>query len=241
MGVLTWLRHVQDAELASRDLPRVFTSYDALLPGWQPLADRVARTFNFTWPVAPRTAQERIAELVNPDLRHHSASIDDFLSDPLVPKVFQETLRVLERWSKDSEDAEGRDVLDQLRCDFDQAAPLLYAPVTALEVAKRDARALEPHKAAAEAHAAEFEAMTARLAKADSQRDQVELQLDLMREDLVQFRQAEDAAQAETIVLSAELAEGDLREIQLSVEIETLAGQIIERDNEVFSLQRELD
>lgn len=262
VGILSWLRHIQDAELASRDLPRVFTSYDALLPDWQPLADRVAQTFGITWPVAPRSAQERMAQLVNPGLRHHSASVDDFLHDPLVPEVFRETLRVLERWLTEGEDAEGRDVLDQLRRDFDQAAPLLYAPLTALEAATREVRTLAPHKATAEAHVAEIAALTARLeadtqreqaatsalsartarlAEVESQRDEIAAQLDQMRKDMEQVRHAAQAAQAEAEALSARLAEADLREAQLSAENETWADRIIERDKKIFALNRELD
>src|SRR5690606_20636375 len=45
LGQLIWLRHVLEAEIASRDLPRAFIRYKDLLHGWRSVTLRLGSSF----------------------------------------------------------------------------------------------------------------------------------------------------------------------------------------------------
>lgn len=222
IGMLSWLRHVMDAEAASRGLPRVFASYAGLLPDWQDMADRAERALGLAWPVAPHTAHDRMAGLIDPGLYRQRAEIDAFLHDPLVPEIFRETLRVLERWTKGGEDDKGREVLDRLRAEFDRSVPILRAPVAALQAATRDTQA----------PAADPDGLAADGVTIDGQPDP--------QPEQTQEKEDPPVNQAEA-ALSLRLAEAEQREAALLAEVGTWTDRVIERDRKISALQRELD
>jgi hypothetical protein len=76
IALLLWVRHLLEAERASRGKPRIFVSYAALLQNWCSVANRIAAAFNFKWPVSPAAAQTAIEDFINRQLRHHTANTD---------------------------------------------------------------------------------------------------------------------------------------------------------------------
>lgn len=222
IGMLSWLRHVMDAEVASRGLPRIFTSYASLLPNWQDVTHRAEQAFGLTWPAAPHTAHERMTELIDLGLYRQRAEVDAFLRDPLVPEIFGETLRLLERWVKDGEDDRGRQVLDQLRDDFDRLVPILRGPVAALQAATRNTEpAANLGGSATDGHS--------------------DAQLEQAQEDQDRGPQPAETVQVDAAALSLKLKETEQRETALLAEVGTWADRVIERDRKISALQRELD
>ena len=80
---LLWLRHMIDAERATRGMMRSVVDYDGMLGGWRdalarmaPLAGRV------DWQPAP-TEAEQIQAFLDPALRHHRATMPAELEQPL--------------------------------------------------------------------------------------------------------------------------------------------------------------
>lgn len=73
-GMATWVRHVVEAERASRGRPRVFVSYNALLEDWQQVANRIATALQIDWPVAPEAVQAEVDSFLTGELRHHRVS-----------------------------------------------------------------------------------------------------------------------------------------------------------------------
>ena len=69
--LLSWMRHLLEAEWASRGKPRIFVSYDDLLDDWREVIDRISAEFRVDWPVAPAVAQVAIETFLNRNLRHH--------------------------------------------------------------------------------------------------------------------------------------------------------------------------
>ena len=68
-GLLLWLRHMLDAELETRALPRVIIRYDSLLADWRATAGRVAPLLGREgW--APKDGGAELDAFINPDLRH---------------------------------------------------------------------------------------------------------------------------------------------------------------------------
>ncbi|MEE4211431.1 MAG: hypothetical protein V2I43_19450 [Parvularcula sp.] len=233
LGMLSWLRHTLDAEFASRRLPRVFTSYASVLHDWQDFADRAETAFNFTWPVMGHTAQERVAQLIDPNLRNHKSSISSYLRDPLAPETIRSTLQILENWVQEGENSDDFPKLDGLRNDFDRLAPLLYAPTSALRLAIRDNEALIGHKATAEARQVENEALTKELSDAQGQHAQLSSQQEKLRAELDQSRADAKAAkaqvetaEAEIVALTKKLAQAEGERAQLSSQQETLRAEL---------------
>jgi len=68
---LLWLRHLLDAEQATRDLPRVFVVYDDLLADWRAAVAAMERQLNYRWPRSPDEAAADIGSFLDPKLRHH--------------------------------------------------------------------------------------------------------------------------------------------------------------------------
>jgi len=68
---LLWLRHILDAERATRDLPRVFVSFDDLVGDWRGTVDAIAARFGISWPRSMSEAAPNIERFLDPRLRHH--------------------------------------------------------------------------------------------------------------------------------------------------------------------------
>ena len=120
---LLWLRHVLDAEAATRGRARIFASYEGLLSDWRAELKRIADAFDLEWTRAPEDAGAEIDAFLSSDLRHFQgarASTDDrdwpWLRD---------AVGILDRWSRRGEAAEDHARLDALSAALSEAAPAL--------------------------------------------------------------------------------------------------------------------
>lgn len=140
---LAWLRHVLEAEAASRDLPRVVTHYDGLLAQWGETTDRIAASLGFAWPRRSLSAEIEIEDFLSPRQRHHVESDQRVLQSSRLSPWIRETYEILLRWSRaDTRDADMA-ALDRIRASFDQAAPAFEGVIVALEAAGSKMRTLE--------------------------------------------------------------------------------------------------
>ena len=244
LGMLSWLRHILEAEVASRGMPRIFTSYASIIHNWQGFASRAEAAFGLTWPVKKSTAEYHVSRFVEPDLRHHDSNIESFLRDTLVPEPFREALQILEDWARHGENEDDHAKLDKLRSGFNLSAPLLFAPISALEAATHDVKTLREYKASAKTLRTEVEALTAALATTEGECDQVSLQneklrteLDQSRADLEKAGMRADASEAEVDALTVKLSNANEHASRLSEEITIKADQLDDRDQEVARLQ----
>lgn len=73
-GYLMWLRHVLDAERASRGLRRSFVSYDNLMTDWRRVIDRISKDLDLSWPKKTATVSDEIEGFLDASLRHHAIS-----------------------------------------------------------------------------------------------------------------------------------------------------------------------
>ena len=158
-ALLLWLRHVLDAEVATRGLARAHTSYDRLLGDWRAAMRGIEDGLGLTLP--GDEAGGRVEAFLSGGLRHHEAGPPD----PSLPPWVREAHAVAARWAERGEDAEGRATLDGVRAAFDAATPL-FAP--AAEGWRRERRELADALARSEASAGESAAATeAERARAD--------------------------------------------------------------------------
>jgi len=78
---LLWLRHMIDAERATRGLHRAVVDYDAMLADWR---DAAARLLPLTGGTIPEgEAAAAIGEVIDPSLRHHAGEGGPTIEQPL--------------------------------------------------------------------------------------------------------------------------------------------------------------
>ncbi|MCW5704796.1 MAG: hypothetical protein KIT82_19705 [Bradyrhizobium sp.] len=72
VAVALWLRHVIDAESATRQVNRAIVWYDDLLTDPVATADKIARQLDVVWPNQPESVRAEIGSFISPGLRHHA-------------------------------------------------------------------------------------------------------------------------------------------------------------------------
>ncbi|MFZ5791297.1 MAG: sulfotransferase family protein [Pseudomonadota bacterium] len=126
-----WLRYTLDAELHSRALPRVFTTYEGLLEDWRSVADSIASRLALAWPRSGDDARADIEAFLSPRLRHQRVSERALTEDAERGGWIEEAYRALLRLVGDPADAQATAALDGVRERFDAAARL-FGPACAL-------------------------------------------------------------------------------------------------------------
>lgn len=69
-GMVLWLRHVIEAERATRGKRRAFVSYDALMQDWQPAIEGLAEQLGLHLDAVTDTTRAEIEKFIRPGLRH---------------------------------------------------------------------------------------------------------------------------------------------------------------------------
>jgi len=121
-GLLLWLRHVLDAEAATRGKSRCFVSYEQLLADWTDVAAEIENCASFAFPRRSVLADEEIASFLLNDARHQRET-PAVATSTSTPAWVRETYAIMQRWCKAGETAKDRARLDQIRSAFDTAAP----------------------------------------------------------------------------------------------------------------------
>jgi hypothetical protein len=75
-SALVWSAYMLAAEAYTRDLPRAFVGYDALLSDWRSEAERIEAAHGAPLPRLTAAAGRRIDEFLTPDLRHNAGDSD---------------------------------------------------------------------------------------------------------------------------------------------------------------------
>lgn len=70
-SVLVWSAYMLAAEAYTRDLPRAFVGYDALLADWRAEAARIEAAHDAPLPKLTKAATARIDSFLSPELRHN--------------------------------------------------------------------------------------------------------------------------------------------------------------------------
>jgi hypothetical protein len=127
-GYLIWLRHVLEAEAASRGMARFHCSYDRLMNDWRSLVAEAQKALNFTFPTALENAAPAIDAFLAGKLRHHSEPPEDIVENPALSAWLRDSFEILHRWTVTGEDPKDFAALDRIRAEFDAAVPI-FAPL----------------------------------------------------------------------------------------------------------------
>jgi hypothetical protein len=123
LGQLLWLRHVLDAEFASRGTPRFFTGYDRLLSEWARTMEDAQAVLGITWPRMSSQVVTEIEEFLSQKYRHHEEEPDAVLENPRLSGWLRGAYQVLGHWTRAGENPEDFAELDRIRLDLNSAAP----------------------------------------------------------------------------------------------------------------------
>lgn len=127
-GLRLWLRHVLDAELASRGLTRHFMRWSSFMSDWRTEVDRMNHRFGTA--LAPRDGGDGadVDAFLSPDLHRQRSS------EP-TPALISQTWSAFENLAIHGEHPDLLTRLDALRSAFDQASDLFAdAPGTSSRV-----------------------------------------------------------------------------------------------------------
>jgi len=169
---LLWLRHVLDAEAATRRKRRAILYYDGLLTDWRSEIRRIApgaagsaleadaRTEagpELVWPHPAEEAAGKIDQFINMKQRHHTLSIADVMQDAVMLGWIGDVYDALHRLRQHPASADALATLDRVRAEFDRAALLMSRIQRDLRarVARLEAE-IASLKVEAEQHAAEI-------------------------------------------------------------------------------------
>lgn len=126
---LLWLRHVLEAEAATRHLPRAFVSFAGLLAG---SAEEIARAGKFIdlGIEADAPARAAVERFVDPGMKRQFLDPSD--GQDVLGRWIKSSYSMLERLNKAPDDRAASKTLDRLRSEFDRGCEAFGPLVSAL-------------------------------------------------------------------------------------------------------------
>ena len=114
---LLLIRHLLEAETASRDMPRAVASYERVLEDPAVAFGRIAVDLGMLWPQPPAKCSKQLDAFLSPDARHHSAgALDEAVLESPFRAAALELHALLERGVPD---ASTQLALDAFRVQFE--------------------------------------------------------------------------------------------------------------------------
>jgi predicted O-methyltransferase YrrM/glycosyltransferase involved in cell wall biosynthesis len=205
---LLWLRHVLEAETASRSCRRVWTRYDQLLRSWEATVQSIARGLDITWPNEPEHVRPMIDEFLRPRHRHHQ--ID---KDPNSPLLGHLTTRAWEavQHALDGNEAAAQMIFDEINRTLEEVDRMSFPSE---EAAQRQLLALE----------AERDDLRDSLAKCQASLSEVSGRLSTLEAERSDLRNGLAKCQASLSEVRAHLAQADEKHAQLQTSRDEVAG-----------------
>jgi hypothetical protein len=252
-GYLIWLRHILDAERATRGQLRFITSYDRILTDWEGEISRLQKELDIFLPRSDRRAAAAIDDFISPGLRHFTASEEKLTRDKTLPAWVRDTYRIFERWAAKGEVKADYKTLDAIGAQVDEITPTLADMV---DTSKKQVISLKAslagHKSKYDVQFATYENETSRLKKEletaqedmAAQRAQTaerEAELERLRDQLDARAQEHEAA------LASQSETYEIETLRLKKELETAQedmaaqrAQTAERETELERLRDQL-
>lgn len=230
-GLLLWMRHLLEAEAATRAVPRLVVDHRQITSDWRGVTRRIGEAFHVQWPVAEEEAGKELDAVISPD-RVSISEIAD-VADGQVPVIFLQLYRHAlaatdGNWSGFTALAERFEDFAKV---YDPALELVYRKYQALEAETRSTR---------EAHAQLITAVSEKLDLVETLETTGKhlVQQGLRIEDLERWLQE---AQDRIGVMDTEL---DARQMRIGVlEAEAIAQlhRLGEADQRIGLMDAELD
>jgi hypothetical protein len=227
-GLLLWLRHVLEAESATRGLPRVFTSYRHLMEDWQRETDKLDDALDLGRSSRKPSLSKAVDAFLSTKLQHFNDPITQTLNDPALPQNIRDTFLIMERWAKTGEQTEDHATLDTIRSDLD-ALSVAFAPL--VRPGQMAMLALAESRKELDTHISALEVMTQR--EASNRADLADREAEIVKlQDNIHERELSLQTQARTLDrIRTELAlrEAEIVKLQESIRHHEQAAQALAR------------
>jgi hypothetical protein len=139
---LIWLRHVLEAEVESRELPRVVLNWEDFLADPRRSLGRIGGSLDLSWPRWCGRAFAEIDAYVSGDLRHHRASTAQLRAHPAMNDLVCETYGAMLELVRSANNRRARRRLDNLRARFEDSAGIFDNVVRELQDEVRQLRSI---------------------------------------------------------------------------------------------------
>ncbi|MGP0565579.1 MULTISPECIES: glycosyltransferase [unclassified Nitrospina] len=241
---LLWLRHVLDAEAASRGYRRIFLRYHDLLDEWQTVTQRLGGQLGISWPKSSTVTEMQIEEYLSPTRRHHWKKDENILKNPGLSNWVRSTYQILIRWARDEVWESDTSDLDEIRAAFDEASHAFSRPVAVGRKALQENRQYEERNEELEnkLKARDAEAQEHR-ARADDFENQLKARNANVKEYeglTAKLREQLEARRAEAETLSATAQEWKEAAEQYHRRVDELESQLKARGDDVEKLKTTL-
>lgn len=168
---LLWLRHVLDAEHASRGLPRAIVTYDMLMDDWRAAVSRISTSTGLRWPRRTDSTELAADRFLADAHRHHLTDETQLNARADVADWVKSAYGALLAMSRGPEQKEHHRTLDQISAEFNKAA-VAFGLLLAGETEDAEAH-IRDAEARANTALAEREAKLAESCKALAQTQQI--------------------------------------------------------------------
>ncbi len=137
---LLWLRHVLEAESATRGIPRAIASYDSLVEDWQDVVTRLTRQLGLSWPRRGAMVDIEIEQYLSTEFKHHHVTPEQLAGKPEVVDWVKEAHAALMHMAEDAENPTDMARLDRIRVPFDKASAAFGVALATgeMEIARKD-------------------------------------------------------------------------------------------------------
>ena len=140
IGCLIWLRHVLEAEAATRELPRVVLDWTTFLRNRRGTLASLSARLELDWPRWSEEGLEAVDAFVSDDLRHCEADATELGTHPAVSALAREVYDEMLKLARDPDIRTPLSRLDDLRARFESSAALFDRAMGDLEHEVRDLR-----------------------------------------------------------------------------------------------------
>ncbi|MGA7386138.1 MAG: hypothetical protein WBW81_16015 [Methylocella sp.] len=190
-GALLWLRHVIDAEAASRALPRSIFTWDQLLRDWRGVAEKASTELGLPWPRLSDFTAHEIENFIGDDLVHHRVSAPELAAHPDIHEWTMSAYRAMLKLARAPQSRSALKTLDQTRDAFNHASRMFGRTIFEEEIRSQDLRRQTAKLGEERDHwLRQHDAARAELASAMQAKEQISLELN------ARDREARDLAQA---------------------------------------------
>ncbi len=133
-ALLAWLRHVLDAEVETRHLPRCVVTFESLMQDWRATVADIATALDLKWPKWSTGVEMDIDDFLANELRHHRVPEETLYVRTGLYQWIGDTYRALKQLATDPSNAEQiYETLDDVRNRFNAGTSIFGTVARAQE------------------------------------------------------------------------------------------------------------
>lgn len=231
-GQLLWLRYTLDAEFATREQPRIFTSYARLMQRRSAMLGDLEQALDIRFAKRTAPVHAAVEDFLEDGLRHFDSKAPDQGAQALhgVSDWLQDTFRIMESWSSQGENPADRPTLDRIRAELDRAETLFGGLVRDGRNVRRRLTAVDEIRADARQSAANLTAAQSQLATAEARE----------QDALVRLRKQADQAERRVHDLECRLSLAQTEAREQRGDVASTIRRLEARSHELGLLTRRL-